>query len=155
MQASVAKLAEGTVYDVGVKIYVFPDAEQLPNPADPGFDDGNSTADFFEFYGGLSQDFGDFYLSGMLSWSPEYSGKSGDAIYTSLEGGYQYSDNLTFSAGVGLSEFDENLVNTDYENYHAGATYNMGNFDIDVRYHGTGSLDDDTETVVLSISTGG
>lgn len=115
---------------VWVAYYWYPDSA----PAD---------YDYVEVLGSVSRDFGAFALSCEVTYSPEYSGKSGEAIGISFGAQVPIAiddiDWLTASANVGRQwiEDDATYGTPDWFFFDVGLSATWGIFTFDARYTDT------------------
>lgn len=128
--------------------YWYPDADYIV----PGLD-----YDYFEAIVGLSHDFGMASVSAEAAWSPEYFGKTGDAV--AVKGGvvvpitdhFGFMGALNASANVGYQWIENNFASDDpvffydapdYLFFDFGASAEWEIFVFDVRWVDT-DIDDD------------
>jgi uncharacterized protein (TIGR02001 family) len=132
----------GTAWDLGGIYYAYPGAES------------SLDYDFFEVYGGLSHTFKTLFeptLSAKLSYSPEFFGDTGDAVY--VEGGLDLS--LPYGFGLGFHVGHQSIdVGSDYVDWKVGLGYTLVGFDLELAYYDTDISANDLadERVVFSIS---
>jgi uncharacterized protein (TIGR02001 family) len=107
----------------------------------PGAEDSAAELDYWEIYAKPSVALTDkFTLGGMLAYSPEFTGESGDGWYYEVNGAYVASDQLTFSGGVGHQTVDLAgffAGEDDYTTWNFGGTLTAGGLAFDLRYVGT------------------
>lgn len=89
-------------YDVGAIYYAYPGANSSLN------------YDFWEAYGSLGYDFGAASATVGVSYSPEFFGDAGDAVYTHLGVDVPLPHDFTLSGGVGYQEIDKGENYTDW-----------------------------------------
>jgi uncharacterized protein (TIGR02001 family) len=134
-------ITEGLSYDVGVIYYAYPDSPEV----------GGEEQDFFEVYGGLTQDFGAFWAGASVAYSPDFYGTSEESVYTLLSLGTDLTENISADFNYGFSEFDD-AGSDDYQDFNFGLSTSAAGFDFDVRYFDTVDLAGaDSETVVFTI----
>lgn len=136
------ELGGGWSYDVGAIYYAYPDSPELPT----------GTQNFTEVYGGLSRSFGPVDAGAMVSWSPAYYGDTGESIYASFDASIPVTDELSFSAHYGVSRFDRDDLNTDYEDFNVGLSRSIAGLDVDVRFHSTTELSGNDDAVTVAVS---
>lgn len=115
-------------YDIGVVYYDYPGAD-------------DSSTDFYEVFGGLGTDFGNLAVDGKVSYSDDYFGGSGKALYSEVGMGYPIGP-ATLVAHVGYSEFDNDAL-TDYMDYSIGLEAKILGLDTGVHYVNTNLNDND------------
>ena len=135
-----------TNFDFGVIYYAYPDSPELPT----------GTQNFVEFYAGIGQSFGPIEPSVKVSYSPDFYGETGGAFYIEGDVALQIIEELSASAGIGASLFEDDLLNDDYIDFNAGITAASWGLDFDLRFHSTsnrvGGSDDDVVVFALSRS---
>lgn len=134
-------ITENTSFDVGVIYYAYPDSPGIPGDQD-----------FYEVYGGVSHAFGAVELGASVAYSPDFYGETDESVYTLLSGSFAPADNISLDVTYGFSEFDNDLLNTDYQDFSVGGTYSCDSgIDLSLTFYGTNELTDDTETLVFAI----
>lgn len=101
--------------------------------------------DYFEMIGNLTHDLGSFALSADFTYSPDYSGETGNAV--GLGAGIDVPvtiddiDWLSVSAHIGYQWIEDNVAygTPDWLFYDFGATATWDVFAFDLRYTGTGT----------------
>jgi len=94
-----------------------------------------SPVDYWEFYGKASHAFGPLTVGAAAFWSPEFTGKTGDAWYFEGNAAYAVNDKLSFSGALGHQSID---LASDYTTWNLGVSYMpVSNVTLDVRYHDT------------------
>jgi uncharacterized protein (TIGR02001 family) len=120
----------GVNLDVGVIGYLYPSAA-----------DDAADLDYWEGYIKPSFAISDqVTLGAALYYSPEFTGKSGDAFYYEVNGAYTVSPELSFSGAVGMQTVDQTgffAGEDQYTTYNVGGTYTAGGLGFDLRYVGT------------------
>ena len=90
------------------------------------------TVDYWEFYGKASHAFGPATIGAALYWSPEFTGKTGDAWYYEGNAAYTVTDKVSISGALGHQEIK---FGTDYTTWNAGVTFMpVSNVSLDLRY---------------------
>lgn len=117
-------------FDIGVLGYLY-----------PGAADAGAELDFWEGYIKPSIALSDnFTLGGVLAYSPEFTGESGDAFYYEVNGAFTVSPELSFSGAVGFQTVDTAgffAGEDEYTTWNIGGTYSAAGLGFDLRYHGT------------------
>lgn len=107
----------------------------------PGASDSAAELDFYEIYAGGSFAATDaLSIGGLVAFSPDFTGETGDALYLELNGAYAFSDVMSVSAAYGNQDVDElggPGVGEDYNTWNLGLSYAMHGFGLDFRYHDT------------------
>lgn len=122
-------------FDLGVIYYWY-----------PGGNDGGGynygELDYVELKGGVSGTWNKFTLGGVLFWSPDYTGETGNTI--TLEGSAAYElpaigpVTPTISALIGTTQFlDSGFSAGDYVYWNAGLSLGIDKFTLDFRYWDT------------------
>jgi uncharacterized protein (TIGR02001 family) len=132
--AGITPMWKGITFNIGGIYYTYPGA------FDPG-----AELDYFELKTGASYTFNDKLTVGVTNyWSPEFSGKTGDADALELSAGYAFAGKLFnfFSPSIsGLIGWQWVDKLDDYTYWNVGLTLGfMDHWSADVRYWDTGSL---------------
>ena len=117
---------ETVSYDFNITWITYPDAETDDN--------GLPTYSYFEGYAQLGYDFGQFAISGAVSFTPEFFGETGTGIYLTGGVAVPVTDWLTFDANIGRQSVEDTIPDN-YVDWNAGATATIEeNFTVDIRY---------------------
>ena len=136
-------ITETITYDVGAIFYAYPDSPDV----------GGGDQDFLEFYGSLAKSFGAFELGVGVAYSDDFYGETGESLYYSTSASYAVSEELSFEATYGVSDFEEDGGNRDYQDYSIGTSYvTPYGVDVGVTYYGTTNFDDNTDSFVAWVS---
>lgn len=110
--------------DAGVILYHYPSA------------DSSDDLDFWEGYVGLSKDFGFASLSGKVSYSPEFTASSGDAVYIEAGASIPAGKYFTIELHAGHQWVDDNTAFgfDDYTDYSIGVGFGLAGFAMTVAY---------------------
>lgn len=121
------ELGNGLSYDIGGLYYAYPGDSTDPE------------LDFFEVYGSLSYDFGQFSITGGLNYSPDYFAESGDALYVYGDFGVPLPNDFSINAHIAHQSIDDNVAfgTPDYIDWSIGASKEVGAFTFDISYIGT------------------
>jgi uncharacterized protein (TIGR02001 family) len=119
--------------DLGVIGYLYPGADPSP------------TFDYAEFYAkGSIAPTSMSSLGAAVYYSPEFTGKTGQAWYSEVNGSFSATDALSFSGAVGyqwVDKIDFNTktaaINKSYTTWNVGGTYTYSGLGFDLRYVGT------------------
>jgi len=123
--AGVKPTVGDTTLDVGVLYYGYVDDKGLT----PG------AYSYFEVKAAASRPVGPATAGLAVYYSPEFPGKTGEAIYYEVNGSIPAGEKLTFSAALGHQEIDSA---GDYATWNIGGTYAVTpNIGVDLRYHDT------------------
>ena len=87
-------------------------------------------------------------LGATAYFSPDFTGETGEALYTEASAAYAFTEAFSVSGALGNQEIDEAV---DYSTWNAGASFTAHGFKFDVRYYET-DLDAVDEVVNFSIS---
>ena len=91
--------------------------------------------DYFELKAAASRAFGPATIGAAAFWSPEFTGETGNAWYTELNGAYDLGNGLSFTGAVGRQTID---VGGDYTTWNLGGVLNAtDNVVLDLRYWDT------------------
>ena len=116
-------------YDFNVTWFTYPDAETEDN--------GLPTYSYFEGYAQLGYDFGQFAISGAVSFTPEYFGETGTGLYLTAGIAVPITDWLTIDANIGHQNIEDAAPDS-YMDWNAGATASIeDHFEVDIRYTDT------------------
>ncbi len=145
----------GIGWDIGGLYYMY-----------PGSDTGSGVADYdyFEVYGSLSYDFGNFDVAGGLAYSPDYFFESDDSLYVYGDIGVPLPfAGLALAGHVGHQWIDNNAQfgTPDYLDWSVGLSKEIGIFGFDLSYIDTdlsdtecfGGTDFCDATVVFTFSS--
>ena len=136
-------ITETISYDVGVIYYAYPDSPDI----------GGGSQDFVEYYGSLAKSFGAFELGAGVAYSDDFYGETGESLYYSTSASYALTEELSFEATYGVSDFEEDGGNRDYQDYSIGGSYvTPYGVDVGFAYIGTTNFSDNTDTFVFSVS---
>lgn len=115
--------------------------------------DGPGTVDlnYWEFKAAASRSYGPATVGAALYYSPEFTGETGEAIYTEVNGAYAFTDTVSASAALGFQGIDEA---DDYTTWNVGATWAfLPYLSADLRYHDsdidTGGITDERVNLTL------
>ena len=118
----------GLGWDIGGLYYAYPGSDTGPGVAD---------YDYFEAYGSLSYDFGNFNVDGGVNYSPDYFFESGSATYLYGDVGIPLSVyGLTLAGHLGHQSISDNTQfgTPDYWDWKVGLSKDIGAFTFDVSY---------------------
>jgi uncharacterized protein (TIGR02001 family) len=94
-----------------------------------------STVDYWEIYGKASHALGPATVGASIYWSPEFTGKTGDAWYYEANAAYAVNDRISFSGALGHQDIE---IGGDYTTWNVGATFlPVANVSLDLRYYDT------------------
>lgn len=127
----------GIGWDIGGLYYAYPGSDTGPGVAD---------YDYFEVYGSLSYDFGNFDVAGGLNYSPDYFFESDDAVYLYGDVGVPLPVwGLSLAGHVGHQWIDDNAQfgTPDYLDWIIGLSRDIGPFTFDISYVDTDLSDSD------------
>lgn len=133
LYAGVKPTVGDTALDLGVLYYGYVD--------DKGLTPGSYS--YFEVKAAASRPLGPATVGLAAYYSPEFPGKTGEAIYYEVNGSIPVMDKLTASAALGHQEIDSA---GDYATWNIGATYAItDHLGLDMRYsdtdeHGYGQI---------------
>jgi uncharacterized protein (TIGR02001 family) len=142
LYAGVKPTVGDTALDLGVVYYGYVD--------DKGLTPGSYS--YFELKAAASKPVGPATVGLAFYYSPEFPGKTGNAMYYELNGSLPVMEKLSLSAALGHQEIDSA---GDYATWNIGATYALTpNLAADLRYsdtdeHGYGKIYGDRITVSL------
>jgi uncharacterized protein (TIGR02001 family) len=142
LYAGVKPTVGDTALDLGVVYYGYVD--------DKGLTPGSYS--YFELKAAASKPVGPATIGIAGYYSPEFPGKTGNAIYYEVNGSLPVMEKLSLSAALGHQEIDNA---GDYATWNIGATYALTpNLGVDLRYsdtdeHGYGKIYGDRFTVAL------
>jgi len=113
--------------DAGVILYHYPSADSTDN------------LDFWEGYVKLSKDFGVAAASAKLSYSPDYTVSSGDAVYIEAALDIPVGKYFTLNLHGGHQWVDDNdaFGFDDYSDYLVGVSFGLVGFSAQIAYVGT------------------
>lgn len=108
----------------------------------PGANDAGAEFDYYELKAAGTYNFSDALHAGAaLYYSPENYGKTGDATYWEVNGEYDVSETLHFTAAYGNQEVEHpgggSTPRDNYNTWNLGATVAMHGFEFDLRYNDT------------------
>jgi uncharacterized protein (TIGR02001 family) len=105
----------------------------------PGAKDDGANLDYFELYAkGSVAPVEPMTLGAAFYYSPEFSGKTGDAYYVEANAGYTLTEALGVSGAVGYQDVEDGILGEDnYTTWNLGGTYSLAGFGLDLRYHDT------------------
>ena len=105
----------------------------------PGANDDGANLDYFELYAkGSVAPVEPMTLGAAFYYSPEFSGKTGDAYYVEANAGYSLTEALGVSGAVGYQDVQDGILGEDsYTTWNLGGTYSLAGFGLDLRYHDT------------------
>jgi uncharacterized protein (TIGR02001 family) len=105
----------------------------------PGAKDDGANLDYFELYAkGSVAPVEPMTLGAAFYYSPEFSGKTGDAYYVEANVGYTLTEALGVSGAVGYQDVQDGILGEDsYTTWNLGGTYSLAGFGLDLRYHDT------------------
>lgn len=125
LYAGVKPTVADTSLDFGVYYYGYVD--------DKGLTPGSYS--YFEVKGAASRAVGPATVGLAVYYSPEFPGKTGEALYYEVNGSIPVMDKLTASAALGHQEIDSA---GDYATWNIGATYAITDkLGLDLRYSDT------------------
>lgn len=142
LYAGVRPTVAGTNLDLGVVYYGY--------SKDKGLTPGSFS--YLELKAAAARSFGPATLGAAVYYSPEFPGKTGNAVYYEVNGSVPVAEKLSVSAALGHQEIDKA---GDYSTWNIGATYAItGNLGVDLRYsdtdeHGYGKIYGDRIAVAL------
>ncbi len=146
------EIGNGIGWDIGGLYYAY-----------PGSDTGSADYDYFEVYGSLSYDFGNFDIAAGIAYSPDYFFESDDGIYVYGDVGIPLPSGFAISGHVGHQSIDDNAQfgTPDYTNWSIGISKDLSIFSFDLSYLDTnmssadcfGGGDICDGTVIFSISS--
>jgi len=142
LYAGVKPTVGDTALDLGVVYYGY--------VKDKGLTPGSFS--YFELKAAASKPVGPATVGLAAYYSPEFPGKTGNAIYYEVNGSIPVMEKLSLSAALGHQEIDNA---GDYATWNIGATYALtSNLGLDLRYsdtdeHGYGKIYGDRVTVAL------
>jgi uncharacterized protein (TIGR02001 family) len=94
--------------------------------------------DYWEAKLGVSRAFGPATLGGVLYYSPEFTGETGDALYYEVNGAYALNDQWSVSGALGYQTFDELPSDFEYATWNLGVSWAFApHLTADLRYHDT------------------
>ena len=134
-------LTEEVGYDVGVLYYDYP---------------GQSSDDFVEVYGVLS--YGS--LSGSINYSNDFFAGVGDALYYTLDYGFDLGNDVALNLHYGFQDFDQAVFGNEdsYSEYNVSLSKAFSGVDLTLTYSDTdlsesdcGGSEDCSSTFVFSI----
>jgi uncharacterized protein (TIGR02001 family) len=124
--------------DVGVIGYLYPGIK------DCGITCGTGEADYYEGYVKASYSPTKPLALGLSGfYSPEFTGKTGNAYYIEANGAYTINDMFALSGAVGYQNIDDvtgvfpGKVSDDYVTWNVGGTLTWDGLAFDLRYVGT------------------
>ena len=148
-------LTDTITYDVGGVYYQYPNA------------DGGTDYDFYEVYGALGTDIKGADLEFKISYSPDYTGSTGKAVYLEGNGGVEITDGFNLVAHYGYQTIDDgdkffSDSEDNYMDYSVGVEKDIDKLTFGVYYIGNNLDDGDScagsgvcdSTVMASISLG-
>jgi uncharacterized protein (TIGR02001 family) len=125
LYAGVKPVVAGTNLDLGVVYYGYVD--------DKGLTPGSYS--YVELKAAASRSIGPATAGLAVYYSPEFPGKTGNAVYYEVNGSIPVAEKLSLSAALGHQEIDSA---GDYATWNIGATYAITpNLGVDLRYHDT------------------
>lgn len=132
--AGFSKSFKGLNVDVGAIYYAYPGADSSRN------------YDFYELSLAAGYDFNLFSTSASINYSPEFFGKSGDALYYGLSVDVPLPYDFTLSGHLGHQTIDNNAAFgvPDYTDWSVGLGYTIADFDLFLQYVDT-DLDETAE----------
>jgi uncharacterized protein (TIGR02001 family) len=142
LYAGVKPVVAGTNLDLGVVYYGYVD--------DKGLTPGSYS--YVELKAAASRSIGPATAGLAVYYSPEFPGKTGNAVYYEVNGSIPVAEKLSLSAALGHQEIDKA---GDYATWNIGATYAITpNLGVDLRYsdtdeHGYGKIYGDRVAVSL------
>ncbi|MEM9150850.1 MAG: TorF family putative porin [Cyanobacteria bacterium P01_F01_bin.3] len=129
--------------DIGGVYYAYPDSPELPT----------GTQNFFEVHAGVSTDAGPFEIGTSLSYSPDFYGEVGSSVYWLTEAYLPVTDIISVSAGYGVSEFENENLADEYQDFNIGLSADLSAVELDLRFVDTIDRNNsDDQTVVFSIA---
>jgi len=140
------EIAGGFGWDIGVIYYAYPSSSSRLD------------YDYVEIKGALSYDAGAASATAAVYYSPEFFGKSGDAVYYALDVDVPVGKYVVLSGHVGHQDIQRNAVFglPDYTDYSIGASVNLFGFDVGLAWTDTdmkkSECDDLCGIVVFSVS---
>jgi uncharacterized protein (TIGR02001 family) len=145
LYAGVKPTVGDTALDLGVIYYGYVD--------DKGLTPGSYS--YFEVKAAASRPVGPATVGLSVFYSPEFPGKTGEAVYYEVNGSIPAGEKLSFSGALGHQEIDSA---GDYATWNIGATYAITpHLGVDLRYsdtdeHGYGKIYGDRVAVSLKAS---
>ncbi len=129
-------------FDLGVIYYWYPGANDGSKYSPAG------EVDYVELKGGVSGTWNNFTLGGVLFWSPDYTGETGNTFTIEGSAGYTFRAigpvTPSVSALIGTTQFtDSDYTDNDYVYWNAGLTLAVDKFSFDFRYWDTDSNGND------------
>lgn len=125
LYAGVKPTIGDTSLDLGVLYYGYVD--------DKGLTPGSYS--YVELKAAASRAVGPATVGAVVYYSPEFPGKTGNAVYYEVNGSMPVMEKLSVSAALGHQEIDKA---GDYSTWNIGATYAITeNLGLDLRYHDT------------------
>lgn len=125
LYAGVKPTIGDTSLDLGVLYYGYVD--------DKGLTPGSYS--YVELKAAASRAVGPATVGAVVYYSPEFPGKTGNAVYYEVNGSMPVMEKLSVSAALGHQEIDKA---GDYATWNIGATYAITeNLGLDLRYHDT------------------
>lgn len=95
---------------------------------------GSAKYDYFEATAGLSYDFGPAAINGAVFWSPEFTGKTGNATYLTAGLSVPITPWLSAAGNYGYQTIDKG---TDYSTWNLGLTATYDKYSLNVMYSQT------------------
>ncbi len=151
--AGFAPIVSGFEFDFGAGYYAFPDSHVFEFDVDgDGLADHSGHKGLVEPYAGVARTLGGLELSGFVFYTPDTLGQSGQAWYARVEAEQALPHGFIFGAGYGVSRFNEDRLNDDYDDWTVSVEKTFYGFDLKLRYSDTvGALGPDNRTLALVV----
>ncbi len=139
--------------DLGVGYYAFPDSRiyQIDSDGD-GLTDHSGRKGLVEPYAGFAREAAGVEIEAFAFFTPDSLGETGPGWYGSIEASTVLGQGISLVAGYGVSRFDNDRLNDDYDDWRVMLEKQVFGFDLKLRYSDTvGALGPDNRTLSLII----
>jgi len=143
----------GFDFDLGVGYYAFPDSRNYEVDIDgDGLTDHSGRKGLIEPYAGLAREAAGVAVEAFVFYTPDSLGEAGPGWYGSAEATKDVGKGFALVAGYGVSRFDNDQLNDDYDDWRVMIEKSVLGFDLKLRYSDTvGALGPDNRTLSLVI----
>ncbi|NWG70907.1 MAG: hypothetical protein HXY23_04750 [Parvularculaceae bacterium] len=143
----------GFELDLGVGYYAFPDSRVYEIDSDgDGLADHSGRKGLIEPYAGFAREVAGLAVEAFVFYTPDSLGETGPGWYGSAEVARELGEGISLVAGYGVSRFNNDQLNDDYDDWRVAVEKSLFGFDLKLRYSDTvGALGSDNRTLSLIV----